>query len=112
MAMVRETAKLHNRMGDRIYKLAKHTAETGEPIVRPLSYSFPDQNYGGITDQFMLGADIMVAPVVRKGVYSREVVIPPGQWKSDTGNVYKGPMRKTIDAPLSRLPYFKQIEQQ
>ena len=40
------------------------------------------------------------------GAMSRKVVIPPGKWKADDGQVYDGPTTIKVSAPLSRLPYF------
>ncbi|WP_331765898.1 hypothetical protein [Embleya sp. NBC_00896] len=60
-----------------------------------------------ITDQFPLGDDIMVVPVVTKEAVTREAVIPPGTWQADDGAGYSGPAIVTVDAPLSRLPCFR-----
>ena len=59
-----------------------------------------------IKDQFMLGSDVMVAPVVEKGVRSRSVTLPPGRWMSDEGLIYEGDRVISIEVPLERLPYF------
>jgi alpha-glucosidase (family GH31 glycosyl hydrolase) len=40
------------------------------------------------------------------GATSRKVVLPPGKWKADDGQVYDGPATIEASAPLSRLPYF------
>ena len=37
---------------------------------------------------------------------SRKVVIPPGKWLSDDGQVVTGPAEISVAAPLSRLPHF------
>ena len=54
----------------------------------------------------MMGDDLLVAPVMEKGAVARKVVIPPGKWKADDGQVYDGPTTIKVSAPLSRLPYF------
>jgi alpha-glucosidase len=56
---------------------------TGEAILRPLFYDFPDSlslPLGHIDDQFMVGPHIMQAPFVRENQKEREVVLPPGFW--------------------------------
>lgn len=59
-----------------------------------------------------MGGELLVAPVVRKGARTRDVVLPPGRWKADDGRVYDGPGRITVSAPLSRLPHFESVNEQ
>lgn len=89
-----------------ILKLAHEAAKTGEPIVRPMEYEYPGLGYVGIQDQFMLGSDILVAPVLVSGQRERSVQVPPGTWKDDTGVIHRGPSLVQIQTPLGRLPVF------
>jgi alpha-glucosidase len=109
---VKRMAKLHAKMGATILELVKESAETGVPIVRPMAYTYPDSGYATINDQFMLGTEIMVAPVVRKGQRERTVAIPKGTWKAENGNIYHGPTTVKVDVPLERLPWFQKISSQ
>lgn len=43
--------------------------------------------YETIKDQFVLGNEIIVAPVVENGARSRSVVLPKGEWKAEDGTV-------------------------
>lgn len=87
--------------------LARASARTGEPILRPLAWQWPHQGYEPITDQFLLGADLLVAPVVEKGARKRSVTFPPGRWRGDDGSLVEGPTTREVDVPLSRLPYYE-----
>jgi hypothetical protein len=87
-------------------KLVRKSAQTGEPIMTNLDYYFPGQKLEMIHDQFMLGDDLLVAPMVKAG-NSRTVVLPKGKWKADDGMIYKGGQTYTINVPLERLPYFE-----
>ena len=100
-------AKLHERFGPAILALARQSAKTGDPIVRPLEWSWPNRGYAAIKDQFMLGDDLLVAPVVTKGARSRRVILPAGQWVGDDGSTVVGPAEIEIKVPLSRLPFFR-----
>ena len=102
-------ADLHEKMGPKILKLAKHASKTGEPIVKPMALAFPENSYETIKDQFMLGDDILVAPVVEKGVRSRTVVFPEGKWEGDDGSIVTGNKSVEIQVPLERLPYYRKI---
>lgn len=106
----RNMAKLHKAFGSHILKLAKHAASTGEPIVKPMELAFPGNGYALIKDQFVLGNDIIVAPVTEKGARSRKVVLPKGKWQDDLGKKHRGGGIIEIEVPLERLPYFKLIK--
>jgi alpha-glucosidase len=97
-------------MGNKILELAKRSAITGEPIVRPMALAFPDDGYETIKDQFMLGDDILVAPVVEKGARSRTVALPEGRWKNERGEIVRGGRTIDIEVPLERLPYFTRLD--
>ena len=103
-------AALHARMGEKILGLAKESANTGEPIVRHLEYMYPDKGYADISDQFLLGDSILVAPVVEKGAISRNIHFPKGVWKGDDGSKVKGPCTVSVRAPLERLPWYQRIK--
>jgi alpha-glucosidase (family GH31 glycosyl hydrolase) len=107
MALCRDMAFLHKRMGAEILALARASARSGEPMVRALEYGYPHQGYAGIKDQFLLGESILVAPVLEKGARSREVVFPEGIWQGDDDSRVTGPCKKEIVAPLNRLPWYR-----
>ena len=102
-------AALRQKFAPRFVALAKESARTGEPIMRNLEYCFPGEGYAGINDEFMMGDRLLVAPVLEKGAASREVVLPPGKWKADDGQVHVGPAVVDVATPLSRLPHFEKM---
>ncbi len=92
-----------------IVELADHAAKTGEPIVRYMEYEFPGNGYASVIDQFMLGSDVLVAPVMVSGQRKRDVKIPPGTWKDADGKSFKGPSVVTIGAELDELIWLKRV---
>jgi alpha-glucosidase len=102
----KDVAKLRQRFAPRFVELAKESARTGEPMMRNMEYCFPGMGYADIKDQFMMGNDLLVAPVMEKGAKSRKVILPPGKWKADDGQIFNGPAEIDIPTPLSRLPHF------
>jgi myogenesis-regulating glycosidase len=105
----REASELHLKFAPYIVRLAKEATKTGEPILRPLWYNSPsDRECEAIADQFMLGNDVVVAPVLKKGATARRLYLPEGQWKDyKTGKMMEG--KRWIDgypAPLDTLPVF------
>lgn len=97
-----QAAKLHEQYTEDILALAKHAAQTGEPIVRYMEYCFPHQGMETVQDQFMLGDSLLVAPVLTKGDRTRNVVLPTGRWKYVDGTVYG---RRTYRHRTSRFGY-------
>lgn len=60
-------------------------AATGAPPMRPLFFDFPDDPACyPVEDQFMLGPDILVAPVLDEGAASHTVYLPAGAVWYDT----------------------------
>jgi alpha-glucosidase (family GH31 glycosyl hydrolase) len=108
----KDVANLRQRFAPRFVELAKESSKTGEPMMRNMEYCFPGMGYAEIKDQFMMGNELLVAPVVEKGVQSRKVVLPPGKWRSDDGQTCVGPAVVEVAAPLARLPYFEKISAQ
>jgi alpha-glucosidase (family GH31 glycosyl hydrolase) len=110
MKMCRNMVLLHTQLSDDILNLAKEASETGEPIVRPLAYVWPSNGYELIKDQFMLGNDILVAPVLRRGERERKIVFPPGTWLGDDGTKVTGPITQVVKSSLDRLPWYRKIQ--
>lgn len=107
--IVERMYRLHQEMAPFILELAGKAAASGEPIMRPMAYEFPEEGMERILDQYMLGSRVMAAPVMRKGAVSREVVLPGGMWKAEDGTLYEGGRTIHVEAGLERLPYFIKI---
>jgi alpha-glucosidase len=103
---VKKAVDLRMKFTPLIMTLAKESAVTGEPIMKPIEFVYPNQGYSDIKDQFFLGDELIVAPMVEKG-NQRTVILPKGNWMADDGTVYKGGKTYAIDVPLERLPYFQ-----
>jgi alpha-glucosidase len=105
--MCKKMSLLHEEVGPEILRLAQASAQTGEPIVRPLAYAYPDAGYEQIKDEFLLGADILVAPVLTGNARTRTIVFPQGKWKGDDGSTVVGPRTVEVSVPLERLPWYR-----
>jgi len=92
-----------------LYTLFEENERTGTPPMRPLWFDYPqDPRAALVEDSYLLGADLLVAPVVKEGQRSREVYFPKGAAWIDwwTGRRHKGGTSSMIAAPLDRLPLF------
>ena len=108
LANWRKYSALHKRAVPYIKQLWQDARATGVPVVRPLWLQFPGDAEAARQDQqWMLGPDVLVAPVVAKGATSREVYFPAGCWRDgETGREYPGGASQTVSAPLGSLPWF------
>ncbi|WP_341238002.1 TIM-barrel domain-containing protein [uncultured Limnobacter sp.] len=104
----RKAAELHLKAAPLIIKLWQEAQTTGVPPVRGLWVEYPkDERARQEDQQWMLGPDVLVAPVVEQGASTRDVYLPKGCWKHvDTGVQYEGPRDVTVPAPIDSLPYF------
>jgi len=103
-----EFIRLRYRLMPYIYSLAWENHTTGMPIARPLFFHDPDDpSLADLSDAFLFGPDILVAPVIEAGITAREVYLPRGHWVDFwTDSLYAGPESIMADAPLDRIPVF------
>lgn len=99
---------LRYRLQPYLAKVFATAAETGLPVARPLWLMFPnDPEVRDADQEWMLGDDILVAPVVSDGARERRVYLPQGCWQwGETGERMTGGRHLTVSAPLTTLPYF------
>ncbi|MEX2194269.1 MAG: TIM-barrel domain-containing protein [Thermoleophilaceae bacterium] len=100
---------LHERAVPYMRELWEQAQTTGMPITRPMWLAAPGEPEARAQDQqWMLGDDVLVAPVVEKGAISRRVWFPEGCWRhGETGEERTGPGYHDVAAPLGRLPWFE-----
>lgn len=59
-----------------------HWNETQLPLIRPVWYS-QDSNEVAIPEQFTIGSDILVAPILSEGLRQRDIYLPNGYWQDE-----------------------------
>jgi alpha-glucosidase len=91
-----------------LYTVFEEMTRTGAPILRPLFFEYPgNPACADVDDEFLVGRDLLVAPVVEEGRTSRSVYLPDGVWCDySTGIRHAGPAEITVDAPPDTLPVF------
>lgn len=101
--------EVRNKIKPYLRELMKQSSEEGSPIIRPLFYNFPkDEKVWGIQDQFMLGEDILVAPITAYEQRKRNVYLPAGvRWiEIGSGLEFEGGQIIEADAPIERIPVY------
>lgn len=109
-ALVKKSYDHHMKFVDEIMELVSDAERTGEPILRNLEYNDPNQGYATVNDQFMLGKDLLVCPVVAKGEVERKVVFPQGRWMDEDGIIYEGRSERVLPAPIDKLLWFRRVK--
>jgi len=92
-----------------LYTLSQQASSSGLPMTQALYLDYPGQaaayDHPG---EYLLGPDMLVAPVTTPGnVATTQVWFPPGRWTDwFTGATFSGPSTRTLSVPLSRMPVF------
>lgn len=105
-------AKIYNAWGFYRKQLVREAAETGMPVARHLFLNYPSDpetlsiNY----EEFMVGSEFVVAPVLDKGKNEATVYLPAGKWKhlwtgKEYGDEKKG-VRVDVEAPVGKPAVF------
>jgi sulfoquinovosidase len=108
VAIYKRYAALHIAAEPLIMQLWRHADATGTPIMRPLWLDYAgDPTAAAQDEEWLLGPDVLVAPVVKQGATSRSVYFPRGCWRDpQTGRTVHGRRSKTVSAPLDKLPFY------
>jgi alpha-D-xyloside xylohydrolase len=107
LSIFREYARLRYRLLPYIYTYAEVAARTGLPVVRPLVLAYQDDpRVHHIDDQFLLGEDVLVAPVFTDSG-TRSVYLPDGEWREYwTDDRYEGGQTVERAVDIDELPIF------
>ena len=110
LPIVRDWLRLRYRMLPYLYTLYARAARFHEPILRPLFYEFPaDERAFDDSDEFLVGPNLLVAPIVEPGARKRSSYLPrgPSHWIDFwTGARHASGSTVVTDAPLERIPLF------
>ena len=101
-AHLRRMIGLHARLVPYLKRLVSEAAATGHPVMRPLAFADPaNPDAWRVEGEYLLGNDVLVAPVLRNGARHVDVWFPTGKWiELRAGRTHTGPHRWEVDAPL------------
>ncbi|MEN9714734.1 MAG: hypothetical protein RJA35_201 [Actinomycetota bacterium] len=109
LEIARKAVQLRYRLMPYLYQAFVDASETGAPIQRPLIFDYQnDVEVRDLDDQYLLGGQLLVAPVLEAGAESRAVYLPKGGWYCWYKNslVVSDGARIKANAPLERIPMF------
>jgi len=108
-AILARYVRLRERLRPYLRSLMDEAHSAGQPVMRGMFHQFSaDPRSWHVADQYMLGPDLLVAPVVTAGALRRRVYLPPGcTWRElATGIEHQGGQDVDVDAPLDVIPVF------
>jgi alpha-glucosidase len=106
--LCRKAVEQRYRLLPYIYTQFMISSETGAPIQRPLLFQYQDEvDTRSLDDQYLFGGDLLVAPIVKEGMTSRQVYLPKGTWHDwHTGEQHMGQRWIVASAPLGTIPLY------
>jgi alpha-D-xyloside xylohydrolase len=108
-AIIKDLLFLREKLKPYLMQQNQAAHEKGTPVMRPLFFDFPaDASAEPVTDQFMLGPDLLIAPVMFHEQRSRSVYLPAGATWVDAWTLqeYAGGAAIQAAAPIERIPVF------
>jgi alpha-glucosidase (family GH31 glycosyl hydrolase) len=110
IAIYRRFTTLRAELVPYLVAAAEEARARGLPLVRPLVFAWPDDpEVGDLWDEYLLGPDLLVAPVWRLGGRARSVYLPAGSWTDVRfpERTYTGPVRIEVEVPLDHIPVYR-----
>ena len=98
--------RMHVALKDYLMQCVAEETNHGTPVMRPLFYHYDEEVAYTEKTEYLLGRDILVAPVYQEGATSRTCYLPKDQWiHLFTGREYTGGV-VDVDAPMGYPPVF------
>jgi len=106
--IIRKYLKLRYRLLPFLYTVLEEAHRTGVPLFRPLVLNYQDDsNTLNLDDEFMVGDDLLIAPILQPNQTNRLVYLPEGTWYDlHGGKKNSGGTMIRADAPLEVVPIF------
>ncbi|GAA4775506.1 alpha-glucosidase [Novosphingobium ginsenosidimutans] len=101
-------SRVHAHLAPYVRHLCNEAVELGLPAQRPLFLHHPDDaSLYAVQDQYLYGADLVVAPVIEERARERQVILPgEGEWvHAFTGETFSAGTHM-VAAPIGCPPVF------
>ena len=99
-------SRIHKALKPYLKACDKENAELGIPIVRPLFFYYDEEKAYNEAYEYLLGRNILVAPVISEGATTRDVYFPNDTWvhiwsgEEFTKGIFE------VNAPIGEPPVF------
>ncbi|WP_067730799.1 glycoside hydrolase family 31 protein [Oceanobacillus damuensis] len=107
-AIMKKYIQMRYKWMPQLYSLFFQASKHGLPVMRPLLMEYPgDVKTYNLNDQFMIGDNVVIAPILTPSTTARAVYLPAGDWVEYTsGSMYTGGKQHLIHAKLEDMPIF------
>lgn len=107
-AICRKFIELRYQLLPYLYSSYVKACKDGIPFIRPTFLNEPcDPQTFGQDDVYVIGDEMLVAPVLEKGATSKTFYLPRGMWFNWwTRRITPGGRQITVDAPLDEMPIY------
>jgi len=99
-------SEIHASLKEYIKQLVKENAEKGTPVMRPVFYHYDEDWAYTDKTEYLLGRDMLVAPVYREGATGRIVKLPEDRWIHLFSGREYGKTSERIEGPIGCPPVF------
>lgn len=108
----RKFAHLRERLLPYLSEQMEFSIQKGAPLMRGLFFDFAgDERIWDFPHQYLLGSDLLVAPITAPDVTSWPVYLPKGEWVDVwTGMAATGPVETERSTCLAEIPVFARSE--
>jgi alpha-glucosidase len=106
--IARQSIELKYQLFPYLYTYGREAYDTGLPIMRAMILEYPDDPEAiKAESQFMIGEELLVAPVVEKNAEVKRLYLPQGDWiVFEAGTKYKGGQWIDFPVNLETIPLF------
>lgn len=106
LAHLAKCTAIHVSLKTYLKDCVAEAVQKGIPVMRPLFYYYDEEKLYQEKGEYLLGRDILVAPVLQEGVSERTCLLPAERWVHlFTGEEYSGGTM-TVQAPIGQPPVF------
>ena len=97
---------VHKALKPYLIHADRQKAEQGIPMIRPLFFYYDEPFTFEVDDMYLLGRDLLVAPVLNPGCDHMSIILPKDQWiHLWTGTLHGGGWVE-VDVPYGKPPVF------
>lgn len=106
LEQMRKACLWHTNLKFYLKQCEQELVRQGTPVMRPLFYHYEEEEAFLEMREYLLGRDILVAPVYQEGATSRSCYLPEDTWVHlFSGATYQGG-KVVVDAPVGEPPVF------
>jgi alpha-glucosidase (family GH31 glycosyl hydrolase) len=106
----RRYARLRARLAPFVAEAARQAITDRKPLMRALWFDVPGEEAWQYPEQFLLGDDVVVAPVTAPGAEQWDVYVPPGRWiDAWTGEEHDGGRVLARPVPIDEIPVYVRV---